>query len=145
MRYSWMRMVCNGTMPLTYHLLGPITPFLVGYESFEILKFSVSFADSRFFAVLTWYVDIIVEKLHQIRSWSFRGHGSEVDGKSPGRCSSPLGQLSLGRYGRGFGPCGCEEGLVFWDEFVHAIGTKIKMLLPLGPAVSLPCCDVSLY
>lgn len=53
-------MVCNGTMPLTYHLLGPITPFLVGYDSFEIFKFSVSLADSRFFAVLTWYVDIMI-------------------------------------------------------------------------------------
>lgn len=75
MRYSWMRMVCNGTMPLTYHLLGPITPFLVLYDSFEIFKF---FCFLRWLTILRSshmvcrYHDIIVEKLHQIRPWSFK-------------------------------------------------------------------------
>lgn len=60
-----------------------------------------------------------------------RGHGSEVDGKSPGRCSSPLGQLNGPvRKGRGFGPCGCEEGLVFWMDLFTFLARKSRCSYP---------------
>ena len=62
---------------------------------------------------------------------------------APARWGSLVGPVRKGR-GRFWA---VRKGLVFWmDEFVHVFfGTKIKMLLPLGPAVSLPYCDVSLY